>query len=463
MVVKIPGNDSTTQVGAKNLSPLQQVLNGSVLCLMGIFIFFNPFPHTTSIQEISFYLSVFLVVLGIVSKKMPFSFKSPLSLPFVLFTLWAAIGLFFALDRDNSLHDFYSHLLKYLMLYYMLINVFNSKKRLDWLSWIIIISATLFCVGALGYEYLILGENENSARFGVRFVQNPTNLMGVITLFAAILSAHHLREKGRSWWYRGLLVFCLLALLAVTVLTQSRSNFVALGVVAVILLAKYKKVLLAFSLVFVLFIFLSPIKDRFILSENSNVSDMGSLLHRISMAYISYEIIKDYPVFGTGFGIKTFQNRKAIDPNVYNAKLPKKLRLDEWGPRVVDLKACKEQVLKNFGKYDRQPEEQGIVEHLFKCPHNMFLNIGVRMGLVGLGLFFYLLWVAGKMCWKIIRHGKNGFIKEWGHCVMAAFAMFLVKGSLDPIFTHLTEGALFTILAMITIVWYLNQNENHNV
>jgi hypothetical protein len=37
--------------------------------------------------------------------------------------------------------------------------------------------------------------------------------------------------------------------------------------------------------------------------------------------------------------------------------------------------------------------------------------------------------------------------------------MFLVKGSLDPIFTHLTEVVLFTILAMITIVWNLNQAE----
>ena len=427
--------------------------------MLGIFIFFNPFPHTTSIQEISFYLSIFLVVLGVIFRKIPFSFKSPLSLPLGMFTLWAGLGLFFALDLENSLHDFYSHLLKYLILYFMLINVFSTKKRLEWLSWIIIISAAVFCVGALGYEYLILGKNEYSTRFGVRFVQNPTNLMGVITLFAAILSTHHLTEKGRSWWYRGLLVFCLLAVLAVTVLTESRSNFVALGIVSLILLSKYKKVLLTFVLVFVVFVFLSPVKDRFFLSEKVNVNDMGSLLHRISIAYISYEIIKDYPVFGTGFGIKTFQNRKAIDPNVYNARIPKKLRLDEWGPKVVDLKAYNEQVLRNSGKDDRPPEEKGIVEHLFKRPHNMFLNIGVRMGVVGLLLFLYLWFVAGKMCWKTMWHGKNAFLKDWGHCVTAAFAMFMVKGSLDPIFTHLTEAALFIIFAMITIVWNLNQAE----
>lgn len=452
-MVKIPENDLTQ-------SPFSQVLNGGVLCLMGIFIFFNPFPHTTSIQEISFYLSVFLVVLGIISKKMPFSFKSPLSLPLVLFTLWAAMGLYFALDRDNSLHDFYSHLLKYLMLYYMLINAFNSKKRLEWLSWIIIISATLFCVGALGYEYLILGENENSARFGVRFVQNPTNLMGVITLFAAILSVHHLSEKERSWPYRTLFGFCLSALLAVTVLTQSRSNFVALGMVAVILLSKFKKALVAFVLVFALIICLTPMKDRFFLSE-SEISGKASILHRISIAYISCEIIKDYPVFGTGFGIKTFQNRKVIDPKAYNARLPKKYRMDEWAQRFPHLRAYKEQLSRNSGTNEGSPKESGIIEYLFKRPHNMFLMIGVRMGLVGLLFFSYLWFVAGKMCWKTMRHGKTDFLKGWGHCVTAIFVMFLVKGSLDPIFTHLTEVVLFTILAMITIAWNLNQTESN--
>ncbi len=452
MAVENPVNDATR-------NPFFRALNKGVLFLLGVFIFFNPFPHTTSIQEISFYLSVFLVVLGLIFKKIPFSFKSPLSVPLLLFALWAGLGLLFALDLENSLHDFYAHLLKYLMLYFMLINLFNTEKRLEWLAWIIIISATVFCVGALGYEYLILGKNEYTTRFGVRFVQNPTNLMGVITLFAAILSTHHLTEKGHPWWYYALSVFCLLALLAVTVLTESRSNFVALGIVALILLSKYKKVLMAFVAVLTLLVFLSPIKDRFFLSGKVNVNDMGSLLHRISIAYISYEIMKDYPVFGTGFGIKTFQNRKAIDPKVYNARLPKKLRLDEWGPRVVDLKAYREQILRNSGKDDRPPEERGIVEHLFKRPHNMFLNVGVRMGFVGLLLFLYLWFAAGKMCWVTMRRGKSVFLKSWGHCVTAAFAMFLVKGSLDPIFTHLTEVALFTILAMITIVWKLNQTE----
>ena len=81
------------------------------------------------------------------------------------------------------------------------------------------------------------------------------------------------------------------------------------------------------------------------------------------------------------------------------------------------------------------------------------------MGLVGLLFFLYLLFIAGKMCWKTMRHGKDAFFKGWGYCVTAAFVMFLVKGTLDPIFAHVTEVILFTILSIITIVWKLNEKE----
>jgi O-antigen ligase len=163
--------------------------------------------------------------------------------------------------------------------------------------------------------------------------------MGVISLLAGILSVHQLlREGAKLVVHRGILAFCLLALLTVTVLTQSRSNLVALCIVAVILLSRFTKSAPGLLILFLLVVFLSPVKDRVVLSEKSKLGDKGSLLHRISIAYISYEIIKDYPVFGTGFGIQTFQNRKAIDPKAYNARLPKRFRMDEWGPKVVDLK-----------------------------------------------------------------------------------------------------------------------------
>ena len=46
-----------------------KILNLSVPILMGTFIFFTPFPHTTAIKKICFYLSVFIVPILIFFKK----------------------------------------------------------------------------------------------------------------------------------------------------------------------------------------------------------------------------------------------------------------------------------------------------------------------------------------------------------------------------------------------------------
>ena len=161
---------------------------------MGIFLFFAPFLHTTAIKEISFYLSVFIVFILIYSKQIDFSLKSPLSLPFALFTVWAFIGLFSALYKENSIHDFYSHLLKYIAIYYIIINFFNSGKRLILLSWIMIVSATIFSIGGLGCFYLVLGNNILTTR--MTFQETSINIIGFVSIFALLLSAHQLHRTG---------------------------------------------------------------------------------------------------------------------------------------------------------------------------------------------------------------------------------------------------------------------------
>jgi hypothetical protein len=42
---------------------LFKILIFNVPILMGIYLFLNPFPHTTAIKEISFYTSVMIVIL----------------------------------------------------------------------------------------------------------------------------------------------------------------------------------------------------------------------------------------------------------------------------------------------------------------------------------------------------------------------------------------------------------------
>ena len=90
-------------------------------------IFISPFPHTTTIQNISFYLAVALAVILISLRTFPVVVKTPLTVPFLLFLLWAALSLIWALNFENTLIDVRAHLLNHLILFFLIINFFMRK------------------------------------------------------------------------------------------------------------------------------------------------------------------------------------------------------------------------------------------------------------------------------------------------------------------------------------------------
>jgi O-antigen ligase len=390
------------------------LLNQSVPILLGIFIFFNPFPHTTAIKEISFYLSVVIVVVLVLFKSTEFSFKTPLLVPFGIFVFWSFLSIFWALNVENTIHDFYSHLIRYIIFYFITVNFFNSKERLVCLSWVIIISSTAFSVGGLIYYYLILN-NSLSARFASSFTHIPTNFVGFVTLFAIILTLHNIFTDNHL--YRRVFLFiCLFTLSAATLLTQTRSSLVALFIAGGIMLIKNKKSIFIFTLIFLIIFVATPLRKRF---------SLENILHneRIPNYYIMFEVIKSYPIMGIGFGNETYGTN--IDLKDYQKKIP--------------------------------PNIKSIPHPLLVDPHNMLFSIVVRLGLVGLVLFLYVLFVFGKMCVKSIKEGKDYFIKSWGRCIVSAFVGFFIIGIFEPSFSHLQETVFFTILSMITIVWRLDE------
>ena len=389
-------------------------LNKCVAVLIGIFIFFNPFPHTTSIKEICFYGSVIIVLILIHFKKVDFSFKSPLTLPFVLFAAWAFIGLFFALDKGNSIHDFRAHLLKYLVFYYILINSFNSRKQLVGLSWIIIVSATIFSIGEIYYFYFMLG-NSFSAKLVTGLPEIPVNWVGFITIPAAIFSLHHIITTS-NLYVKIISFISLFPLCILSVLTQARSVTLALFLSVIILCFKNKKILIACLGIILIVIAMTPLKNRFI-----HVDPITGL--RLDINYTTFEIIKDFPIIGIGFGMETYKNGKYINLEEYNKRVPEKYRQSS----------------------------------IHNDPHSMLFSIAVRTGLVGLALFLYILFMSFKMCWNCIRHGKDDFIKRWGRCVASVFVVVIVIGIFEPFFSHVPEVVFYTSFAMMTILWRINQ------
>jgi len=396
------------------------IINLSVPILMGIFLFFNPFSHTTAIKEICFYLSVFIVLILLWFKKIDFSFKSPLTLPFALFTIWAFIGLFSALYKMNSIHDFYAHLLKYLAIYYIMVNFFNSAKRLNILSWIVIISATIFAIGGMGYFYLVLGNNISTTR--MTFQETSINIIGYVSIFALLLSIHLLPRTDLL--YRKILLFIsLIVTSVVTVMTVSLGTLLAMIISILILFPKNKKIVILVSLLLATVLVITTL--RFIPAENriseNFISNKLKHEERIKIWYTYFEMIKDFPIAGIGFDMNDMWHDQNLWDK-YKARIPSKYRTHIW------------------------------------APHNTFISITVRLGLVGLGLFFYIVFMFLRMSWTVVKHGKDDFIKSWGLCIMAVFAAWFIKGMFEPALSHVPAIINYTIFAMMTILWKLNSD-----
>lgn len=394
------------------------ILNQSVPVLIGIFIFFNPFPHTTAIKEICFYLSTFIVLLLIFFKRTDFSFRTPLSIPFAIFVVWAFIGIFFALDKGNSIHDFRAHLLKYLVLYYLLVNFFDTKKRFEILSWVIIISAAVFSIGAMIYFYLISGY-PISTRLGSTFLELHVDYIGFATLFAILLSLHHF-SRETNLYHRIILLVCLLGTSMATLLTQSRGTLCAAVFAFIVLFPKNKKTLIAFFILFLIGVGFTPgLKNRFTLTQFLNNE-------RIGINLTTCEIIKSYPITGVGFGMEIYGNKNLLDLDKYNARVPPEYRQTE----------------------------------IVIAPHNSLLDVAVRAGLVGLVLFLYILFMFVRMGWKIIRYGKDDFMRDWGLCLMGAFVGIFIQGIFSDGMFGPQAIVLYTIFAMMTILWRLEESND---
>ena len=202
-------------------------------------------------------------------------------------------------------------------------------------------------------------------------------------------------------------------------MAQERSSFLAIFLAAIFFFYKNKKWMFVFFILILMIGAISPLKNRFQLHNPEKM--FINLLNdvRIKINYLTLEVIKEHPIIGIGFGLQTYGE---LDLERYQKRLPKKYH------------------------------QKNIVAD----PHNIVLDVAVRLGVPGLVFFFYIIFVFFKMCWNIIRHGKDNFMKNWGRCLAACFIAVFTIGLFHPVFSHMPEIIFCAIFSMITIVWRLN-------
>jgi O-antigen ligase len=410
------------------------VLTFLIPVFMGLYIFCNPFPISV-VNEATLYLSLAALILLLIFKKTSFSLRSPLTLPFALFFIWSVFGLFYTLDFQNTLHDLYSHLLKYLLVFYLLFNFFQSPKRFTILSWILIASATVFSAGGMIIFYLIEGHSI-STRFGLNFKHMFTGFNCFITTFAAILSIFYF-QKNKVTTYKVLFFSCFLINTLATLLTQTRSAVIGLFAAFVILCFDNKKNLIFIVLPLLIILLIPGTKDR--LTQEGVKQDIRGKMYRLSL-----EVIKERPIAGVGFGMEIYGTK--VDLEKFNSKLP-----PEYQQHTSDyeLSLPLKQFLKDHPNY----------ELIITSTHSTILDIAIRTGIVGLALFLYILLQATWVLWKTFRLTKDEYYKSWAIYLFASLVSFMLTALFIDAMFGPRAIIFYTILAMIAMLWNITQKE----
>lgn len=390
----------------------------SIPLLMGIYVFINPMP-LSALSEVCFYLSVLVLFALIGYRKATFSLRSPLTLPFLLFSVWAVIGLFYTLDFKNTLHDLRVHLLTYLIVFYLLVNYFNSQRRLEILSVIVIFSATVFSLGT-DISYYFIDGFPFSSRLGIGadFREMPCINIGFITLPAIMLAFNRLQNsKAKSQTL--LFALAIFILIITSFLTQSRGTLFGLLGGLIVLCFGNRKILLILIAALIFTPLIPGLTTRF---------DPETMLHdeRNKTNHLAIEVIKSHPIAGFGFGMRIYNN-----------------------PNLVDLEKLNNQFPAEYRQITVIP-----------YPHNTILDITARTGVIGLMLFLNILFVSFLLLWKTFKMAKSQYFKYWAICLAACLVSFLIPA----LFTDATFGPraniFYSMLAMVVILWNLDRKEN---
>jgi putative inorganic carbon (HCO3(-)) transporter len=102
--------------------------------------------------------------------------------------------------------------------------------------------------------------------------------------------------------------------------------------------------------------------------------------------------------------------------------------------------------MKNYKQYKEHPEYRNIVTTDYMYAHNNFLQMAAEIGLIGLVIFFWLLYKLFSECRNIYRSLNDDFLKVLSLSLSACLIAFLVNG--------LTESSLYYSRVAV-LFWYI--------
>jgi O-antigen ligase len=355
----------------------------------------------------------FSFLLKKIIKRQKLFINTSLNIPFMFFFIACAISIVNSVSYQDSLRGIF-RIIQYWVLFLIILEEIKDPRHLRRIIIAIIFAASLLSVDAIwqvisGRDFIRgnlpvinIGIKRATASFP------DANVLGIylsaITPLIIVLALYHFKKNKKII----ISMVSLLVLLAL-ILTYSRPTILAIYVVFLLLgLVKKDKILISVLIVLTViapFTIPRSVKDWARAVEYNPLRFMCND-DRIAIYRNTLHMIEDHPIIGVG--INTF--------------------------------------MKNYKKYKESPEYRNVVTSNYIYAHNNFLHMAGEIGILGLGIFLWLLYSLFKASILIYAKLRNALLKNVSLGLISCLTAFLVNG--------LTESSLY-YARVVMIFWYL--------
>lgn len=354
-------------------------------------------------------------------------YRSPLDIPIIIFFILAIASRFYSIYPHISKMSI-SRLMAYLILYYVIINNFTSFSKLKRLSLYIVSSAIIISIiGIIGYfnkktisslwPYAMFSTFTSTSHF-VGYVGTIFPITLILFLEVNIIKKIYF-------------IFSAVIITTAVLFCQDKGGWIQFisAIIFLMLLAKYSGILkrkgVILLLIFTLFIWavsfygFQPIIQRLapLFTLHFKTSPEVTIWERWVYWQDTLKIIKTYPIFGTGIG--TFS---VIYPQFRNP----------------------------------------VQNYFLNYAHQDFLQLASEMGLLGLGVFTWLLFSIFRIGVRLIKNNIPRYYKSLIVGSLSGGFGLLIHSFYDFNLHIPANAAIFTIIVAVIPVSFLLINRESN-
>jgi putative inorganic carbon (HCO3(-)) transporter len=377
---------------------------------------FIPFSIAIAPAPLNVFMGLLIVSFlakKIIKKESSFT-KTAINIPLLLFFIFTCISLFNSVDFKDTLKGGILRLLQYIFVFFIMAQEVKDKGHIRLIVASIVSGLLLVSIDGIwqvftgkdfirGYQPIVnIGLVRATASF------KDANTFGIylsaLTPMILGLTLYYFKYKKK------ILCIAISALFLLCVaLTYSRPTLLAVYSALLFLGIARKNVYIIALLILALLIspFLLPRQVKeFAKQVDYNLLRFMCNDDRIAIYRNSLRMIQAHPVIGVG--ANTF--------------------------------------MKNYKQYKESPEYRNAITSDYLYAHNNFLHMAAEIGLIGLGIFIWLLYKLFIECINIYKNLDNYFLKIISLSLIACLIAFLVNG--------LTESSFYSSRVAM-IFWYM--------